>query len=208
MSEKVKFVRNTAALFVAAHWEKPDAERAVRLASALWKRLADFGFGDKPDAKPKPRKPDADYYAQLTGKHKEEFDKLYEVYNLKQGRNEAAMRWLQLLPANSEVLTDEEYRQIRSAAQAEAAKPRHPDERRKYLQGWLTERRWLDYLESKDVGIKSKASAKAARYRELATERESAARMQSILPQDDQNRQYWETEVKRLDAAIEELRQS
>lgn len=201
MSEKVKFVRNTAALFVAAHWEKPDAERAVRLASALWRKLSDSGFGDKQDTKPKPRQPDADYYAQLHGKHKEMFDRFWNAYGLKEGRNEAAMRWHQLGD-----LQDAEYRQIISAATAEAGKPRRPEERRKFAQGWLTERRWLDHLESPAAGVNSPASVRAVEYRKLSGDLEHAKRMMAAFPVDDSSHTYWQTEAQRLSNAIESLR--
>lgn len=201
MSEKVKFVRNTAALFVAAHWEKPDAERAVRLAGALWKKLSEFGFGDKPDAKPKPRKPDADYYAQLHGKHKEMFDRFWQAYNLKEGRNEAAMRWHQLGD-----LQDAEYRQIISAATAEAAKPRRQEERRKFAQGWLTERRWLDHLESAAEGVSSPASKRAGEYRTLIAELEHAKRSISAYQPDEEGHEYWKNQIDKYTQSIEQLR--
>lgn len=93
MSDKEKFIRNTAALFVACHWEKPKAERAVRLAIALWGILSDCGYGDKAQAKPRESK---SYYKEMSQYQKEGFDKFWKNFNYKNGRERAAMRWIEL----------------------------------------------------------------------------------------------------------------
>lgn len=200
MSDKARFVRSTAALFVACHHEKPDATRAIQWAALLWKKLTEAGYGDK-QGDSKPRSPEADYCQQMSERQRKLFEQFWAAFNYKQGRNGAAMRWLQLGECS-----DEEYRQIISAAKAEASKPMQPGQVRKMAQGWLTERRWLDHLETPSAGIISPASKRAEEYRALISELDHAKRNLSIYKTEEDGYAYWQGQITRLSAAIEKLR--
>lgn len=56
MSDKQAFVRSTAALFVATHVDRPDADKAIAWAEALWVKLSVRGYGDKERAERRPAK--------------------------------------------------------------------------------------------------------------------------------------------------------
>jgi hypothetical protein len=200
MSDKQKFVRHTAALFVACHHDKPDAGRAAQWAAALWRKLTEMGYGDK-QTNPKPRNPDADYHQQLSDRQRKAFDQFWLAFGHKQGRNGAAMRWLQLGECK-----DDEYRQIISAAKAEAAKPVTQGQVRKMAQGWLTERRWLDHLESPAAGVTSPASKRAEEYRALIGDLDHAKRTIGAYKPDEEGHEYWQGQIDKLTNAIETLR--
>ncbi|WP_028489020.1 hypothetical protein [Thiothrix lacustris] len=200
MSDKQKFVRSTAALFVACHHEKPDAGRAIQWAASLWKKLTEAGYGDK-QGESKPRSPEADYCQQMSERQRKLFDQFWGAFNHKQGRNGAAMRWLQLGECK-----DDEYRQIISAAKAEAAKPMQPGQVRKMAQGWLTERRWLDHLEAPSAGVTSPASKRAEEYRALIGELDHAKRTITVYKPDEEGHEYWQSQITKLTASIEQLR--
>jgi hypothetical protein len=114
---------------------------------------ADFleqeGILDPPKAKgeKKPRK-SVDYLARLEDWQRALFLQFWRYYNAvpkeyrSGGRNEAAMRWGDILP--DEVLG----RRIMEAARADAKRWTEAPTQgatRKFAQGWLSERRWEDY---------------------------------------------------------------
>jgi hypothetical protein len=113
---------------------------------------ADFleaeGLLDPPRAKgeKKPRQ-SVDYLARLLEPQQNAFLAFWKAYNAvpkphkSGGRNEAAMRWGEILPDT--VLA----RRIIDAAKDDARRwSENPSQgTRKFAQGWLTERRWEDY---------------------------------------------------------------
>lgn len=56
MSDKQAFVRSTAALFVATHVDRPDVDKAISWAEALWLKLSVRGYGDKEGVERRPAK--------------------------------------------------------------------------------------------------------------------------------------------------------
>ena len=195
-----QFVRHTAALFVACHWEKPSLDRAIELAKNLWQRLD--AHTDKPSGKgrsAKPREPEQDYYQQLNDRQRQAFDAFWRGFGFKQGRNGAAMRFLQL----GEV-SDEEYRHIINAAKAESNKTLPAGQSRKMAQGWLAERRWLDYVEPGSPPA-SQAQERAVQYAKLQNDLVHAKRMSELLTTTDEVA-FWQAEAAQVLAKIEVLR--
>jgi hypothetical protein len=118
----------------------PHAEKlpeAVAYAERLWDGLNAHGYGDDKPATPRDSR---DYYGGLSDRQRAWFDRFWKAFQLKKGRNGAAMRWVQL--GN---LADVEYDHIVKAAAQEAAKQLPPGQARKEAQGWLFERRFDDY---------------------------------------------------------------
>lgn len=118
----------------------PPLEKAaagIAYAEQLWKRLTDHGYGATDPTGPRDTK---DWYKQLQGEQKRQFDAFWRSFNYKKGRNRAAMRWHQMGdidPASAN--------QIIEAAAKEATTPLAPGVARKMAEGWLTEKRWLDH---------------------------------------------------------------
>lgn len=109
----------------------------IQYAEQLWERMNCYGYGA--DKAPEPQK-NQNYYQQLSEKQRVAFDKFWDAFKLKQGRNGAAMRWLQLGE-----LSSEQYKQIIEAAKQEAQRPIAQGLTRKMAQGWLFERRYEDF---------------------------------------------------------------
>ncbi|HPQ94964.1 MAG: hypothetical protein KDI44_14255 [Thiothrix sp.] len=199
-TEKQRFVRDTSALFVAAHHAQPDAERAVKWAEALWKKLADMGYGDQ--QKPvKPRGLDKDWYAALDADQQRWFSAFWAAFAYKQGRNEAAQRWHELGK-----LAQADYQPIIKAAKLEAAKILPEGQSRKMAQGWLSERRWLDYDAALQAGADGKGDsarrAKSERIRELLGGLNHARQTLIQLPEQGEAAEYWRGEIDRFSKAL------
>ena len=109
----------------------------IQYAEQLWESMNYYGFGA--DKVPEPRG-NQNYYQQLSEKQRVAFDKFWDAFKLKQGRDGAAMRWLQLGE-----LTSEQYKQIIEAAKQEAQRPLAQGQSRKFAQGWLMDRRYEDF---------------------------------------------------------------
>lgn len=114
--------------------------RAISHAEWLWDELTKAGYGDQKTAKTKKSRGINDNsLSQLNERQKTWFNRFWTAFDLKQGKQEAAQRWLELGEQ-----TDEDYKKIIAAATKEARRD-HGGLARKYPQGWLTERRWEDY---------------------------------------------------------------
>lgn len=110
----------------------------IQYAEQLWESMNYYGYGA--DKTPKPLE-SHDYYQELSESQRAVFDKFWIAFKHKQGRNGAAMRWMQLGELDAE-----QYKLIIEAAKQEALKPRNKDQVRQMAQGWLFERRYEDFL--------------------------------------------------------------
>ena len=112
-------------------------EAALVYAESLWDYLSSQGYGDDKPSQPRDGK---DWYQKMDARQKRWFDGFWLAFGLRQGRNEAAMRWSQL--GN---LSDADYQQIIDAAGKEAKRELPQGQARKMAQGWLHEKRCLDF---------------------------------------------------------------
>ena len=198
-AERQKFIRQTAALFVACHHEKPNLDRAVELAKILWQRLEQpDDANSKRGRATKPRELEQDYYQLLNDRQRQAFDAFWGAFAFKQGRNGAAMRWYQLGDVN-----DAEYQHIINAAKAEAGKTLPQGQGRKMAQGWIGERRWLDHVEPSSPSA-PQDRARAAEYTKLQHDLLHAKRMSELLAGSEG--EFWQAEVGKAQAKIEALR--
>lgn len=115
-------------------------EAALAYAECLWDFLTSKGYGDDKPSQPRDGK---DWYTKLDERQKRFFNAFWAAFQLKNGKNEAAMRWHQL--GN---LSDAEYQQIIDAAAKEAKRELPQGQARKMAQGWLHEKRYLDFTPS------------------------------------------------------------
>lgn len=191
--EKVRFIRQTAAFFVASHVERPDAARAITWAEALWDKLSARGYG-VPDKETKPREA-KDYYAELSENQQKWFCAFWQAFAYKQGRNDAAMRWDQLGE-----LSDAEYRHIVEAAKVEAARVLPQGQVRKMAQGWLFEQRWKDY---EPVTAVAPAVNKGVELSNLMAGLVQAKRMVTMASEPE--RDFWNKKITQLEGEITEL---
>lgn len=118
----------------------------IQYAEQLWDSLNYYGYGADKTAKPLEN---LDYYKELSENQRLAFDKFWAAFKHKQGRNGAAMRWMQLGELDAE-----HYKSIIDAAKQEALKPRNKDQVRQMAQGWLFERRYEDF--TPDAGNQKK----------------------------------------------------
>jgi hypothetical protein len=123
--------------------ELPKLPAAIKYAEDLWEALTRHGYGQPVESKPQAGK---DWYRELSERQRKWFSAFWLAFGYKQGRNEAAMRWHQLGD-----LTDEQYQQIVDAARKEAGKQLAPGQVRKMAQGWLFEKRYMDYAPDERV---------------------------------------------------------
>ena len=136
---KHQFVQRTAPLMLLAQIikgeGKADPARAIAWAETLWERLTQAGYGPQTSAGPRDLK---DHVAALTPELGASFGRLWRAYALPKGKQPAAARWAQIAPsaALAEVII--------AAAEADSREPRAEGAERKWLQGWLSERRWED----------------------------------------------------------------
>jgi hypothetical protein len=132
---KLSFVR-LAAAFLLPHTAREDGrwdlDRALHYANEIWNRTGG------PEVEAQPREVGS-WYAGLPADQRAGFDRLWQAYGHKHGKERAAMRWAQLNP-------DRELAEaVIAAAQADRLKDRPKDQARKWLEGWLAERRWTDF---------------------------------------------------------------
>jgi hypothetical protein len=138
MSKK-RFVQ---AVVIRSLPELPKLPAAIKYAEDLWDALTRHGYGQPVESKPQAGK---DWHAALNDRQRKWFAAFWLAFGYKQGRNEAAMRWHQLGE-----LTDAQYQQIVDAAKKEAGKQLAPGQVRKMAQGWLADKRYLDYADERD----------------------------------------------------------
>ncbi len=133
--DKRDFIQRATLQFMPTCGNEPD--KAIRWAERLWEHLSQHGYGGPRRHQPRPH---THYYAQLDALQQAAFDRFWQAFNHKAGRNEAAMSWLKIAP------DAETAEQIISAAQAEALRALQPGQSRKMAQGWLNDRRWEDHI--------------------------------------------------------------
>lgn len=150
--------RASIALFNPA---EPDVDKAIAYAERLWHRLGERGYGAAKKHEPNTTK---DYYAELSTCKRNAFDKFWQAYNHKQGRNGAAMRWGQI-----PVSEHGDFEAIIAAAKADALKPRPNGSSRKMAQGWLAEKRWLDATPAKANAQANEQLERSIKRNELAS---------------------------------------
>lgn len=151
---RAAFVRATAPVMLLAQLlreQKGDPKRAIAWAESLWEALVAAGYGPKSRAEARPTAtrvdPKRDALAALTPELAASFARLWTAYAWPKAKQAAAERWGQLAP--DAALAE----RIIAAAAAEAREPRPEGQVRKWLQGWLSERRWEDWGEGV-VGLK------------------------------------------------------
>lgn len=120
--------------------QEPRLNTLIYEGERLWTLLEKRGYGTRQERGPRPH---MDWYRSLSNQQRDWFDRFWDVFNYKHGKQGAAMRWAQI---NPDALTA---RHIISAAEAEAAarSQRKPDQIPIMAQGWLNERRWEDHPE-------------------------------------------------------------
>ena len=117
-----------------------DVQACIDYAEAVWGVLNKQGVGAEKASTPRESR---NWASELTKDQASAFKAFWEAFANKQGRNEAAMRWYQMGE-----LTRPEYQLIIDAAKAEATKTLPPGQVRKMAQGWLFEKRYLDYAKT------------------------------------------------------------
>lgn len=208
-----------------------DLERAISLAEALDERLTARGYaaagsapvataapaaaapecdpvGPTPPAVPRrgrPRKdPSGDHYAALPPAVQSAFDALWSDYALPKGKQEAARVYALLAPDAALV------ERIRAAAQADATgatdggATRPDGTARKWLQGWLSARRWEDVPAAPTAPTATpealQAAARNHRINALMNERRALVRLIDGLPN-----KALDAQLARLDGQLSAL---
>ncbi|MDP1664109.1 MAG: hypothetical protein Q8L79_03205 [Methylobacter sp.] len=137
MSKK-RFVQTV----VARSLPPPDKRQAcLDYALDLYDWLTGKGYGDDKPSQPRDGK---DWYTKLDERQRRWFDGFWVMFDYKKDRDGAAMRWSQLGK-----LSDAEYQQIIDAAKSEAKRELPQGQARKMAQGWLHEKRYLDFTPTK-----------------------------------------------------------
>ena len=142
---KKAFIQQASTQFLPAlEW---DVNKAIKYGEKLWQRLSESGYGY--DAQ-KPKEAPDNWYVKLQGESKLQFDSLWDAYKVKKGKHPAAKVWYEL----GDVPRDEAKKIIEAARSA--ARDRNPTQTPKFLQGWLSERRYDDYHQEVKKEIKTK----------------------------------------------------
>lgn len=138
----------------------------ITRAERYWDRLDKRGYGNSKSYEP--RATGKNWYKELSAYQKEWFDKFWIAYNLKRGKDGAAMRWFQL-GEPSQV----EYEKIVNAAKLEA-------ENRPALmaqnvtpmmaQGWLSNRRYADHIEPEGSKINPEVQKRMAEMMDIQSD--------------------------------------
>lgn len=133
MSKK-RFIQAVVARALPKHGKLGDA---IAYAENLWDGLTQYGYGADAPATPRESR---NWHDQLNDRQRRFFLAFWKAFSYKKDLNGAAMRWGQLGE-----LSDGDYQVIIDAAAKEALKPLPQGQARKMAQGWLYEKRWLDY---------------------------------------------------------------
>ncbi|AAU90955.1 MULTISPECIES: hypothetical protein [Methylococcus] len=162
-------------------------DAGIAHAEALWERLTAKGYGAPRQTGPRES---VDWYARLVEPSRGWFDQFWTAYGLKRDRNGAAMRWYQLGD-----LTEHEARRIIDAAKQDNRQWREtaqPGQVRKMAQGWLHEKRWMDYAPTPQPPLSGGYSAGLAgdaQLRELKQQLASLQRLNAAAPSKELQRQ-------------------
>lgn len=170
MSERERraFVRWAAPIMLLAQLlreHKGDPKRAIAWAESLWEALvaAGYGPGVRRDAGGPRADPKRDQVAALEPALAATYARLWRAYAHPKGKQAAAERWAQLAP------TPALAERIIAAAERDAREERPVGAVRKWLQGWLSERRWEDREEpAEGTGSDPGPSAEELAARRLA----------------------------------------
>lgn len=134
MSDKVKFIRDC----VIRMMPKSDkADDCISYAEWLWDHLTVRGYGEKKEMPVKSK--GQSHYEALSEEQRVWFDRFWQAFNYKSGKEGAAKEWLKL--GN---LSDNQYQQIIDAAKRAATTPLPQGITRKMAQGWLSDKRYED----------------------------------------------------------------
>lgn len=148
MSDKKHFIQS---VFIRLSPSPDNFDATLNYAEGVWHYLNQKGYGN--DKAHEPRVSE-DWYAKLNANQKRWFDAFWQAFAYNKSKTKAAMRWYQLGD-----LKPEEYQRIIDAAAKEAKAPRVEGQVRKYAEGWLNEKRYLDYEPAK---TNAKAAANLA----------------------------------------------
>ena len=120
-------------------------EKALKGSERLWERMTGDGLGA--DQKTPLRERESDYDTMPDGL-REGFDKFWRAYGLKKDKEGAARAWRQIKGMDDSLMT----KIIEAAGRAHREAQQH-DGPRKYPQGWLTDRRWMDYESATEATV-------------------------------------------------------
>ena len=160
-------------------------DACVRYAESLWEGLDRLGYGGAKARGPRPAK---NHYGALSEYQREWFNRFWDAFAYKHGKDRAALAWGKLGE-----LTKDEYRRIVEAARDEALRPRGQGETRKMAEGWLSERRFEDR-----VVARRQATDAASRERRLllVSELNALRQFQRDQPNDAQAARIEEIEAE------------
>lgn len=149
MSDKVKFIRD---FVIRKAPELTAIEQVITQAEILWQKLTEHGYGDK-QSKQVAVTANSTLVSLMSEEQRVWFDRFWDVFNYKRGREQAAKEWLKIefKPAL--------YQKIVEAARREAAVKLPAGQVRKMAQGWLSDKRYEDehYATSSEPGRKLSA---------------------------------------------------
>jgi len=192
--KKRDFIQQAAIEFMPQTGWKPDT--AIAYAERLWERLTEKGYGEQKPGQPRDI-PKA--YDKLSPVQKTAFDLFWLAFDLKTGsKDRAAMRWLQLGE-----LPKAEYDQIIAAAKRTARERKQAPEGSipKHADGWLSERRWLNYQTSAAEQQQKQTDDKQRQLAALSGDLAHAKKMAAMTGDD-----WWRGEAERLEQAVREAR--
>lgn len=159
---KRHFIQQAAIRFLDLH--EPDVDRAIAYAERLWQRLCERGYGAVQNGAPREH---LDWYGALSAGQRAAFDRFWSAFDLKRGRNGAAMRWAQINPDAALA----EHIIHAAGLEAEARKKLSAGQSPIMAQGWLHARRWEDYpppaAEAADTARRGEAAERQRLHAEI-----------------------------------------
>jgi hypothetical protein len=174
-----------------------DVDKSIAYAEKLWARLSEKGYGEPKQTGP--RETDK-AYDKLPPVMKAAFDVFWRAFDYKAGKDGAAARWLQMGE-----LPKAEYDAIFAAAKQEAQRRKTLPEGQTPImaQGWLTQRRWLDYAATETDQRRREQNQHQQTMIKLNGNLAHAKMMLEQLGGD-----YWQGEVEKLTEQLKQLRDS
>lgn len=172
---------------VVIHYRcKPqDVGRAVAYAEQVWDQLTALDYGGK---KQGAERRTVDYYAKLTPEQQDQFDKFWEAYRKKDGKQRAALSWGKINP------DAETFSQIMHGAQYESRVRNDRGTTPPWAELWLNERRWEDAPKSVDKREETSDTT--------AGDVAHAEQMRQLFEAQGQDNmaEYWAAQIQRLQA--------
>ncbi len=193
--KKQQFIRETAALFVAAHHLKPSLDDAITWSLALNNRLIERGYWASPNGSD--NRKSRDYYKQLDKNQADLFDKFWESFNYKNGKNRAAMKFIQLW----QTIKNEQSSFLQGAS-IEAAARLGRETTPPMAELWLNELRWQD---AKITTHQKKAKKLDAQDRIIREASSELHHFESLLNRSKDDA-FLNAEVKRLKEKLGKLK--